>query len=230
MKVIGLIGGISWESLAKYYQLVNEEIRDRLGGLNSAKLLMLSVNHQEIDELERQNRWTEAAVAMVDAARRLEKGGAAFVLICCNVMHKIADHVQRSIGVPLIHIADVTAEAVKRSGFSAVGLLGARAVMEEDFFKDNLVSAGLDVIIPSEAAREFVNGVIFNELSYGEIVEESKKMLLNIIKDLESAGAQCVVLGCTELSLLIQQEDTPLPLFDTLALHARKAVDLALED
>ena len=228
MKVIGLIGGLSWESSSEYYRLINQETRKRLGGLNSAKILIYSVNHHEINELEDKNRWEELFEIMVDSARRLEKGGADFVLICCNAMHKIAEQIQNTIKIPLIHIADAAAEAVKNARLSTIGLLGARAVMEEGFIKDNLVTTGLKVLIPAENDREFINHVIFNELAYGNIVEESREKTLEIIHGLRTAGAQGVILGCTELPLLIREEDSVLPLFDTLRLHAQRAVDLAL--
>ena len=228
MKVIGLIGGMSWESSSEYYRLINQETRKRLGGLNSAKVLIYSVNHHEINELEDKDRWTELIEIMVESARRLEKGGADFILICCNAMHKIAKEIQDAIEIPLIHIADAAAEAVKRARLSSVGLLGARAVMEEEFFKNNLVSADLKVLIPAENDREFINDVIFNQLAYGKIVEESRERTLEIIKRLKTAGSQGVILGCTELPLLIREEYSVLPLFDTLRLHAQRAVDLAL--
>lgn len=228
MKVIGLIGGMSWESSSEYYRLINQETRKQLGGLNSAKVLMYSVNHHEINELEHKDRWAELIDIMVESARRLEKGGADFILICCNAMHKIAEQIQSSIEVPLIHIADAAAEAVKRARLSNVGLLGAKAVMEEEFFKNNLVSADLKVLIPAENDREFINDVIFNQLAYGKIVEESRERTLELIKRLKTAGSQGVILGCTELPMLIREEDSVLPLFDTLRLHAQRAVDLAL--
>jgi len=228
MKVIGLIGGMSWESSSEYYRLINQETRRQLGGLNSAKVLMYSVNHHEINELEHKARWAELIEIMVESARRLEKGGADFILICCNAMHKIAEQIQNSIEVPLIHIVDAAAEAVKRARLSSVGLLGAKAVMEEEFFKNNLVSADLKVLIPAENDREFINDVIFNQLAYGKIVEESRERTLEIIKRLKTTGSQGVILGCTELPLLIRVEDSVLPLFDTLRLHAQRAVDLAL--
>jgi len=215
MKVTGLIGGMSWESSVEYNRLINQGIRERLGGLNSAKILMYSVNHHEINELEHQGRWEEVLEIMIESARRLEKGGAAFILICCNAMHKIAEPIQSSIEIPLIHIADATADAVKRAGLSAVGLLGAKPVMEEEFFKENLVSADLKVLIPAENDREFINDVILNQLAYGKIAEESRERTLDIIKKFKAAGCQGVILGCTELPLLIRQEDSVLPLFDT---------------
>ena len=228
MKVIGLIGGMSWESSAEYYRLINQETRNRLGGLNSAKVLMYSVNHHEVNELEDKDRWEELIEIMVESARRLEKGAADFILICCNAMHRIAEQIQNAIKIPLIHIADAAAEAVKHARLSSIGLLGARAVMEEEFFKNNLISADLKVLIPAENDREFINDVIFNQLAYGKIVEESRERTLEIIKRLKTAGSQGVILGCTELPLLIREEDSVLPLFDTLRLHAQRAVDLAL--
>jgi aspartate racemase len=230
MKVIGLIGGLSWESSSEYYRLINQETRKQLGGLNSAKVLIYSVNHHEINELEDKDRWAELIEIMVESARRLEKGGADFILICCNAMHKIAEQIQNSIEVPLIHIADAAAKAVKLARLSSVGLLGAKAVMEEEFFKNKLVSADLKVLIPAENDREFINDVIFNQLAYGKIVEESRERTLEIIKGLKTEGSQGVILGCTELPLLIREEDSVLPLFDTLRLHAQRAVDLALAD
>jgi aspartate racemase len=228
MKVIGLIGGMSWESSSEYYRLINQETRKQVGGLNSAKVLMYSVNHHEINALEHKGRWAELIKIMVESARRLEKGGADFILICCNAMHKIAEQIQNSIEVPLIHIADAAAEAVKRARLSSIGLLGAKAVMEEEFFKNNLVSADLKVLIPAENDREFINDVIFNQLAYGKIVKESRERTLEIIKRLKTEGSQGVILGCTELPLLIREEDSVLPLFNTLRLHAQRAVDLAL--
>ena len=228
MKVIGLIGGMSWESSSEYYRLINQETRNRLGGLNSAKVLIYSVNHHEINELEDKDRWMELIEIMVESARRLEKGGADFILICCNAMHKIAKEIQDAIEIPLIHIADAAAAAVKHARLSSIGLLGARAVMEEEFFKNNLISADLKVLIPAENDREFINDVIFNQLAYGKIVEESRERTLEIIKRLKTEGSQGVILGCTELPLLIREEDSVLPLFDTLRLHAQRAVDLAL--
>lgn len=231
MKVIGLIGGMSWQSSGEYYRLINQAVRRRLGGLNSARILMYSLNHHQLDELESRNQWPEAAEVVADAAQRLERGGAHFVLICCNVLHKVAGQVQSSISIPLVHIADATAEAVTNSGLSAVGLLGVKAVMEEDFFKDHLSSKhGLKVLIPDETARNVVNDVIFNELSLGKIVDRSKKELLQIVAELEASGAEGLILGCTELPLLIGPQDSSLPVFNTLALHADKAVDLALAD
>ncbi|MBW1712669.1 MAG: aspartate/glutamate racemase family protein [Deltaproteobacteria bacterium] len=229
MKVIGLIGGMSWQSSGEYYRLINETVRGRLGGLNSARILMYSLNHHQMAELENNNQWSEAAEVVAEAAQSLERGGAHFILVCCNVLHKVAGQVQSSIGIPLVHIADATAEAVTNSGLSAIGLLGVKAVMEEDFFRGRLSSKhGLKVLVPDEAARDVVNDMILNELSWGKVVASSKKKLLQIAAGLETAGAEGLILGCTELPLLIGPQDSSLPVFDTLALHAQKAVDLAL--
>jgi len=230
MKTIGLVGGMGWESSAEYYRLINIQVRKLLGELNSAKILMYSINHHEINALESLDRWPELLEIMIESSLRLEKGGADFILICCNLMHKIADQIQDAINIPLIHIADATSEAINVAGLSTVGLLGARAVMEGAFFKDKLVAAGLDVIIPDERAKKFINDIIFNELAFGKIVEESRERTLDIIKILKTKGAQGVILGCTELPMLIGPEDSVLPLFDTLRLHVEKAVSLALED
>ncbi|MBW2094902.1 MAG: aspartate/glutamate racemase family protein [Deltaproteobacteria bacterium] len=230
MKTIGLIGGMGWESSAEYYRLINKQMRERLGALHSAKILMYSVNHQEINELESRDRWPELLEMMIESSRKLEKGGADFILICCNLMHKIADQLQNAIHIPLIHIVDATSEEINAAGLTTVGLLGARAVMEGAFFKNKLEAAGLNVLTPDEGTKEFINDVVFNELAFGKIIEESKGRTLNIIKTLKENGAQGVILACTELPMLVMQEDSILPLFDTLMLHVKKAVSFALED
>ncbi len=229
MKTIGLIGGMGWESSAEYYRLINERMREKLGGLNSAKILMHSVNHHEINSLESRDKWPELLEIMIDSSRRLEKGGADFLLICCNLVHKIADQIQNAIHIPLVHIADAASEAINAAGLSRVGLLGARVVMEGAFFKDKLRDAGLDVIIPDEGAKEFINDVIFNELAFGKIIEESRQRTLETIDTLKKGGAQGVILACTELPMLVAKVDNKLPLFDTLRLHVEKAVSMALE-
>jgi len=229
MKTIGLIGGMSWESSLEYYRIINQEIRNRLGGQHSAKVLMYSLDFEPIEELQRQGRWEEMALILQDAAKRLELAGANFFLICTNTMHKIAPEVQDSVRIPLLHIADATAEEVKASGISTVGLLGTRYTMEQDFLKGYLSSKhGLDVIIPEPDSRDIVHNVVYDELCLGTIREESKKVFLRIIQDLGEKGAQGVILGCTEIPLLVHQKDTSLPLFDTTAIHAKKAVEMAL--
>jgi len=230
MKTIGLIGGMGWESSAEYYRLINEQMREQLGGLNSARILMLSVNHQEINELETQDRWPELLEMMTSASRSLEKGGADFILICCNLMHKIADQIQNVVHIPFVHIVDAASESINAAGLSTIGLLGARAVVEGAFFKDKLAAAGIRVMTPDKNAREFINNIVFNELAFGKIIEKSRERTREIIDALKEKGAQGVILACTELPMLIQQRDSVLPLFDTLRLHVEKAVRVALED
>jgi aspartate racemase len=229
MKVIGLIGGMSWESTAEYYRIMNETVKERLGGLHSAIILLYSVDFSEIATLQTEGRWLEATKFMCDAAQRLERGGADCVLICTNTMHKMAPEVQSAVTIPLLHIADSTAIEVKKRGIKRIALLGTKYTMEEDFYKGRLVDDyGLDVFIPPEDGRTNVNRVIYEELCLGKIVEESRKQFQQIIHDLNTRGVEGVILGCTEISLLIKQEDSPLPLFDTTAIHARAAVDFAL--
>ena len=231
MKTIGLIGGMSWESTAEYYRIINETVKERLGGLHSAKIVMYSVDFEEVGECQREGKWDEATNLMIDAAKRVERGGADFVLICTNTMHKMAEDVAANINIPLLHIVDVTAEKVIPSGFKKLGLLGSTFTMEEDFCKGRLKEKyGLDVVIPSEADGQVVHNVIFKELCVGEIKGSSREHVKTIMKKLIDNGAQGIILGCTELPLLIKQEDCAVPLFDTTAIHAKAAVDYALED
>ena len=230
MKVIGLIGGMSWESTAEYYRIINKTVKERLGGLHSAKILLYSVDFSEIETLQREGRWPEATKFMCDAARRIERGGADCVLICTNTMHKMAPEVQSTVSIPLLHIADTTAIEIKKRGIKRIALLGTKYTMEEDFYKGRLVDDyDLDVFIPPEDGRTIVNRVIYEELCLGKVVEESRNQFQQIIHDLNTRGVEGVILGCTEISLLINQEDSPLPLFDTTAIHAQAAVDFALE-
>jgi aspartate racemase len=229
MKTIGMIGGMSWESSLEYYRIINETVKSRLGGLHSAKSLMYSVEFAEIEALQHEGRWQEAAKIMVHAACSLEKGGADFIIICTNTMHKLAPDVLANINIPLLHIADATAEVVKRQGIRRVGLLGTRFTMEEDFYKGRLIEKhGLDVLIPSEAERVVVHRIIYDELCLGMIESESRRRYQEIIKNLASQGAQGIILGCTEIGLLVKPQDCALPLFDTTRLHAEAAVDYAL--
>jgi aspartate racemase len=231
MKVIGLIGGMSWESTAEYYRIINETVQERLGGLHSAKILLYSVDFSEIATLQTEGRWQEATTFMCKAAQRLERGGADCVLICTNTMHKMAPEVQSSVTIPLLHIADSTAIEIKKRGIKRIGLLGTKYTMEEDFYKNRLVDDyDLDVFIPPEDGRTVVNRVIYEELCLGKVVEESRNQFQQIIHELNARGVEGVILGCTEISLLINQEDSPLPLFDTTAIHAQAAVSFALED
>ncbi len=230
MKTIGLIGGMSWESSLEYYRIINEETKRRLGGLHSAKSLMYSVDFAEIEELQHKGDWETATHMMIDAAKHLENGGADFVLICTNTMHKMAKDVEKAIAIPLLHIADPTAEAIKAQGLTKVALLGTKYTMEQDFYKGRLIdNFGLGVIVPDDADRQIIHHVIYNELCLGNIRTESKKQFIDIIEKLHQDGAQGVILGCTEIGLLIKQEDVTIPVFDTTLVHAVAAVNLALE-
>ncbi len=229
MKTIGLIGGMSWESSIEYYRLINEQVRDRLGGNHSAKSVMVSVDFAEIEELQHQGRWADAADLLAAAARSLELAGANFVVLCTNTMHKVAEEIQNAIHIPFLHIADATAQPILSSGFRNVGLLGTRFTMEESFYKERLKEKfGLNVLIPGEGDREFVHHVIYNELVKGVIKETSRAEFLKIISKLVENGAQGVILGCTEIGLLVKAEDCSVPVFDTTQLHAKAAVDYAL--
>jgi aspartate racemase len=231
MKTIGMIGGMSWESSIEYYRIINQAVREKLGGLHSAQNIMYSVEFAEIERLQHQNRWDELAKIMIDAARGLEKGGADFVIICTNTMHKLYDVVQTAIMIPMLNIADATAEEIKTKGIDRIALLGTRFTMEEDFYKGRLVEKyGLEVMIPSSAQRETVHRVIYDELCAGIIKPDSKQKYADIIQDLVAKGTGGVILGCTEIGLLVRQEDSPVPLFDTTEIHARAAVDYALAE
>ena len=229
MKTIGLLGGMSWESTVTYYQLINEGVKEELGGLHSAKILLYSVEFAEIEEMQAAGEWDKAAQVLSDAAKALERGGAEFILICTNTMHKVAPQVRAAVSVPLVHIAEATAEALLEKGIAKVGLLGTRYTMTQEFYRDKLIEAGLEVVTPSEADMEIVHDVIYNELCLGIVKEGSKAEYVRIIEDLAERGAQGVILGCTEIGLLVKQEDTALPVFDTTKIHARKAVEMALE-
>jgi aspartate racemase len=230
MKTIGMIGGMSWESSIEYYRIINEAVKEKLGDLHSAKSLMISVDFAEIEVLQREGRWEDATRAMIDAARSVEVGGADFLIICTNTMHKMADEVQLSIGIPILHIADATAEVIKARGLHRVGLLGTRFTMEEDFYRGRLVEKhALDVLVPDAADREIVHRVIYNELVLGRIEPASKAEYLRIIAGLAEAGAEGIILGCTEIGLLVSQADSRLPLFDTTRIHALAAVQYALK-
>lgn len=230
MKTIGLIGGMSWESSVEYYRIINETVRAKLGGLHSAKSIMYSVDFNEIEELQHQGRWKEATELMISAAKSVENGGAHFVLICTNTMHKMADDVQKHIGIPLLHIADSTAEKIKNQGIRKIGLLGTKFTMEEDFYKGRLAKKhGLEVLIPQESDREIVHRVIYDELCLGEIKHSSKEQFKRIMNNLLRNGAEGIILGCTEIGLLVGEEDCQVSLFDTTKIHAVAAVEYALE-
>jgi aspartate racemase len=229
MKTIGMIGGMSWESSIEYYRIVNQAVREKLGGLHSAKSIMVSVEFAEIEALQHQDRWNELAAIMIDAARSLERAGADFVIICTNTMHKLYDEVQNHINIPMLNIADATAEKIKAEGIGKIALLGTRFTMEEDFYKGRLADRfGLDVIIPAQDEMELVHRVIYDELCAGIIKPDSKQEYAAIIKRLTSAGARGIILGCTEIGLLVKPEDSSVPLFDTTEIHAKAAVRYAL--
>lgn len=229
MKTIGLIGGMSWESSLEYYRIINEEVKARLGGLHSADCLMYSFDFAEIETLQMQGRWDIAETRLIDVARRLESAGAACMVICTNTMHKMADAVQDAIDIPLIHIADATAHLIREQGYQTVGLLGTVFTMEEPFYKGRLVGRfDLRVLCPDANGRALVNRVIYEELVKGIISPESRQAYVKIIDDLEDRGAQGIILGCTEIGLLIRPEDSPVPVFDTTYIHAQAAADFAL--
>jgi len=230
MKTIGFIGGMSWESSLEYYRIVNEEVKNRLGGFHSAKCLMYSVDFHEIEEMQHQGRWDEATKILVDAAQKVERGGADFIAICTNTMHKMAEEVEAGIGIPLLHIADVTAAKIKEKGQQKVGLLGTKFTMEQNFYKGRLIEKhGIDVIIPSDEERDSIHAILYNELCLGDIKIESQETFQEVIAHLAARGAEGIVLGCTEIPLIVKQENYEILLYDTTSLHAKAAVDMALQ-
>lgn len=231
MKTIGLIGGMSWESSVEYYRIINETTREKLGGLHSAKSLMVSVDFAEIERLQHEDRWEEAAQILLDCAKDLERGGADFILLCTNTMHKVADQITSGINIPFLHIADATAEVIVKAGIRKIGLLGTRFTMEHDFYKDRLIkNYGLEVLVPEEGEREIVHRVIYDELCLGQVREASRQRYKEIMQSLVDRGAQGIILGCTEIELLIRQGDCTVPLFPTSRIHAVAAVEKALEE
>ena len=228
MKTIGLLGGMSWQSSAEYYRLLNQAIHTRLGGHNNARTLMLTVNFQEIEEAMRAGDWDRIARHVSDAARQLEAGGADFVLLCTNTIHKVAAAIESAISIPFVNLMDATAAAIRKQGCRTVALLGTRVTMEHEFYSGRLESHGLRVLVTDEPFRAILHGVIFEELCHGEIREDSRRDVQLMIDELRHRGAEGVILGCTELTLLIQPEHSPLPLFDTTRIHCDAAVDLCL--
>ena len=230
MRVIGMLGGMSWESTAEYYRLANELVRERLGGLHSARVLLSSVDFAEIERLQVAGAWDEAGDLLAAEAARLAAGGAELLVLCTNTMHKVADRVQAATAVPLLHLADATAGAVLAAGVRRVGLLGTAFTMEQAFYRDRLASHGLEVLVPDDADRDLVHRVIYDELVVGVVREESREAYRQVIARLVADGAQGVVLGCTEIELLVGQADSPVPVFPTARLHVEAAVEAALAD
>ena len=229
MKIVGLIGGMSWESTIPYYRQINELIKERLGGLHSAKIILYSVNFHDIERLQRAGDWETAGQLMGDAARCLEGAGADFLVLCTNTMHKVAAAIEAAVHIPLLHIADPTAAEIKAAGFSTVGLLGTRFTMEESFYKDSLQERhGLRILIPMSDDGQIIHRIIYEELCLGHTCEESRNEHRRVIRTLVHRGAEAVILGCTEISLLVDQHDSTVPLFDTTRIHARKAAEWAL--
>ena len=228
MKTIGLLGGMSWESTIPYYRLINEGIKQRLGGLHSAQGLLHSVDFHEIEECQRRGEWDKTGDILAEAALGLQRAGAEGIVLCTNTMHKVADAIESRCSLPFLHIADATGRAITGAGMTRVALLGTRYTMEQDFYKERLIQSGLKVLIPETPQRELINRVIFDELCLGTISPESRSGFLSIIRELAQKGAQGVILGCTEIGLLIRQEDTEIPLFDTTVIHARKTAMAAV--
>ena len=228
MKTIGLLGGMSWESTELYYRLINEETKRRLGGLHSAPIAMVSVDFHEIEDYQRQGDWDAAAEALAGKARQIEMAGAEFLLICTNTMHRVAEEVQSAINIPLLHLADATATRINQTGTKTVGLLGTKFTMEQDFYKNRLEQQGITVLVPTESDRAIVHQVIYDELCLGDVRDSSRSEYLRIIEELSARGAEGVIEGCTEIVMLVQQEHTSVPLFDTTSIHAQEAVAEAL--
>lgn len=230
MKTMGLIGGMSWESTVSYYQLVNQIVKEELGGLHSAKVLLYSVDFAQIEEYQAKGEWDKSAEVLSDVAQRLEKAGADFIVICTNTMHKVVPQIEQAISIPIIHIADATADELLENKVKKVALLGTKYTMKQDFYKERLINKGLEVVIPNDQDVEIVNNIIYNELCLGVISEQSRQEYQRIISLLKQAGAQAVILGCTEIGLLIQQQYSVLPVYDTTMIHGKKAAMLAIEE
>lgn len=223
MKTIGLIGGMSWESTVTYYKIINETVKEKLGGLHSAKCILYSVDFQEIEECQANGNWEKSGEILGEAANNLEKAGADFIVICTNTMHKVINQIKEKISIPILHIAEMTAEKILEKGLKNIALLGTKYTMEQDFYKSKLIEKGINVIIPDKNDIEIINKVIYDELCLGIINSNSKKKFLEIVDKLRSKGAEGIILGCTEIGLLIKNEDTDVPLFDTAVIHAEEA-------
>lgn len=223
MKVIGLIGGMSWESTLTYYKIINETIKERLGGLHSAKCVLYSVDFQEIEECQANGDWEKSGEILGEAAYNLEKAGANFIVICTNTMHKVINQIEKKISIPILHIAEMTAEKILEKKIKNIALLGTKYTMEQNFYKEKLIEKGINVIIPDETDIKIINDIIYKELCLGIINPESKEKYLAIVKKLENKGAEGVILGCTEIGMIVKSEDTSIPLFDTAVIHAKQA-------
>lgn len=229
MKTIGLIGGMSWESTVPYYRHINETIKERLGGLHSAKIILFSVDFHDVERLQQAGDWAAAGALLAAAAQSLESAGADFLVVCTNTMHKVAPAIEAAVAIPLFHIADPTGEAIRQAGFSRVGLLGTLFTMEQDFYRDRMRERhGLEVLVPQQPDRDIVHRIIYEELCLGKVLPASRDEYRRIMAALAAQGAQAIILGCTEISLLVGDDDAALPLFDTTAIHARQAAQLAL--
>lgn len=229
MKTIGLIGGMSWESSLEYYRIINEEVKAKLGGLHSAKCILYSVDFEEIERCQAEGDWESSGKLLGDAALSLEKAGAEMILICTNTMHKVIGYIEEKVSLPILHIADSTAKQIQKSKISTVGLLGTKYTMEQDFYKTRIETNGIKVLIPSEEDRKVINKVIYEELCLGEIQQSSRDYYKKVIKGLVDDGAEGIILGCTEIGLLVKPEDSEVPLFDTAVIHAIESVNMALE-
>lgn len=228
MKTIGLIGGMSWESTVTYYQLLNETIKEELGGLNSAKCILYSVNFEEIEKYQASGDWDKSGEVLAEAALGLQKAGADFIIICTNTMHKVALYIQSKINIPIIHIAEATADELEKNNIKKVALLGTKYTMTQDFYKQKLIDRGIEVFIPDESDIELVNSIIYDELCVGTISDASKAEYVRIVEYLAKRGAQGAILGCTEIGLLLKQTDTDVPLFDTTVIHAKRAALMSI--
>ncbi|MGE6721284.1 aspartate/glutamate racemase family protein [Peribacillus frigoritolerans] len=229
MKTIGLIGGMSWESSLEYYRIINEEVKAKLGGLHSAKCILYSVDFEEIERCQAEGDWESSGKLLGDAALSLEKAGAEMILICTNTMHKVIGYIEEKVSLPILHIADSTAKQIQKSKISTVGLLGTKYTMEQDFYKTRIETNGIKVLIPSEEDRKVINKVIYEELCLGEIQQSSREYYKKVIKGLVDDGAEGIILGCTEIGLLVKPEDSEVPLFDTAVIHAIESVNMAME-
>lgn len=229
MKMIGLIGGMSWESTALYYRIINQQVKQQLGGLHSARSLMYSVDFHDIEQLQVAGEWTKAGEMLAEAARSLKQGGADFIVLCTNTMHKVAPQITEAVDIPLLHIADATAARIHQAGVKRVGLLATAFTMEQDFYKGRLAQSGIEVLVPDAVGRKTVHDIIYQELCLGIINEASRAKYRDIITQLVAQGAEAIILGCTEITLLVNEQDASVPLFDTTLIHAQDAVQLALE-